>query len=96
MALPSIKSTELKTGSHGTWTGSQISHSKHGGHWECIEPLSLSCRSGRNLPKLVFNEATALNTYDVLRADRILMDKASLSFVNTFYGAKGAEAPTTA
>ena len=61
-----------------------------------IHPLSTPCRSGRNLPKLVFNEATALNTYDVLRADRILMDKASLSFVNTFYGAKNAEAPATA
>jgi len=52
-------------------------------------------RSGRNIPNLVFNEATALNTYDVLRADRILMDKASLGFINNFYGAKKAE-PATA
>jgi hypothetical protein len=53
------------------------------------------CRSGRNIPKLKWNKATALNTYDVLRADRIVMDKASLDFINSFYGAK-SEPPATA
>jgi len=53
-------------------------------------------RSGRNVRNLEFNEASSLSTYDVLRADRILMDKASLAFVNSFYGAKKGETPAAA
>lgn len=47
-------------------------------------------RSGRNIRNLQFNKASALSTYDILRADRIVMDKASLDFVNDFYGASPA------
>ena len=49
-------------------------------------------RSGRNIANLVFNEASSLNTYDILRADRILMDQASLTYISEFYGEKSAAA----
>lgn len=60
-----------------------------------MEVTEALIKSGRNIPKLKWNKATALNTYDVLRADRIVMDKASLDFINSFYGAK-SEPPATA
>lgn len=51
---------------------------------------ALCYRSGRNIEKLKLNEASGLNTYDILRADKILMDKASLNFVNQWYGKTAA------
>lgn len=53
---------------------------------------ALCCRSGRNIPNLVFNKSSALNTYDILRADKIVVDKASLEFINEFFGPSEATA----
>lgn len=46
----------------------------------------MSCSSARNIANLVLNESSSLSSYDILRADRIVIDKASLSYINDFYG----------
>ena len=44
------------------------------------------------MKNLKFSKSTNLNTYDILRADKIVIDKASLDFVNEFYGDSAAAA----
>ena len=43
--------------------------------------------SGRNIEKLAINTANAVQIYDVLSADRIIVEKSALAFLNEFYGA---------
>ena len=45
--------------------------------------------SGRNIEKLAINTANAVQVYDVLSADRIIVEKSALAFLNEFYGAAG-------
>lgn len=43
--------------------------------------------SGRNVDKLAINTANAVQVYDVLAADRIVIEKAALAYINEYYGA---------
>ena len=42
--------------------------------------------AGRNLPRLTTNTISALNVYDVLRADKIIIEASALAFIQEFYG----------
>jgi large subunit ribosomal protein L4 len=42
--------------------------------------------SARNVPKLAINPASALQVYDVLAADRVLVEAGALAFIQEFYG----------
>lgn len=42
--------------------------------------------SGRNIQKLAINTANAVQVYDVLAADRIVIEKSALAYLNEFYG----------
>lgn len=46
------------------------------------------CRSARNIEKLVLADVANLSTYDILRADQLVIDRASLKHINEFYGEK--------
>jgi len=37
------------------------------------------------------NTANAVQVYDVLAADRIVIEKSALAYINEFYGAEGAQ-----
>lgn len=41
--------------------------------------------AGKNIAKLQINTANCLQMYDVLRADRIIIEQGALEFINTFY-----------
>ena len=43
-------------------------------------------RSGRNIEKLVINSTEHINVYDILRADKIVIEKGALEYVQGFYG----------
>lgn len=47
------------------------------------EKLTLA---GRNVAKLSINSAAAIHVFDVLHADNIVIDKAALEHIKTFYG----------
>lgn len=47
--------------------------------------------SGRNIEFLAINTANAVQVYDVLAADRIVIEKSALAYINEFYGAEGAQ-----
>lgn len=65
------------------------------------EPNGYVIRSGRNVEKLAINviggPAGGIQIYDVLRADRIVVEKSALAYINEFYGpASAAAEPTSA
>jgi len=43
--------------------------------------------SGRNVPTLAINTANAVQVYDVLNADRIVVEKAALAYINEWFSA---------
>ena len=43
--------------------------------------------AGRNLEKLAINTAGAIKVFDVLGADKILIEQGALEHINSFYGA---------
>ncbi|KAG1678911.1 hypothetical protein FOA52_003580 [Chlamydomonas sp. UWO 241] len=54
-------------------------------------------KAGGNLPRFMVNTADSLSVFDVLHADRIVVEKAALAHINAFYGAEAAaEAEATA
>ncbi len=44
--------------------------------------------SARNVEKLELNTVEALSVYDVLRADKILVEQSALKYIQEFYGPK--------
>ena len=42
--------------------------------------------SGRNVAKLTFNIADRLDIYEVLKADKILIEEPAVAFLNERYG----------
>ena len=46
--------------------------------------------ASRNVERLTVNKVTALSARDVLKADRIVVDAASVAYINEFYGPKSA------
>ncbi|EFN52995.1 hypothetical protein CHLNCDRAFT_49059 [Chlorella variabilis] len=50
---------------------------------EANEKLYLS---GRNLPTLAINTANAVQVYDVLNADRIVVEQSALAYLNEWFG----------
>ena len=42
---------------------------------------------GRNIPKLVFNTMDAIHVYDLLNADKILMEASVVPYIQERYGA---------
>lgn len=42
--------------------------------------------SGRNIERLAINTANAIQVYDLLAADKIVIEKAALDYVNEYYG----------
>lgn len=43
----------------------------------------------RNMARVVHADITGLNVYDVLNADRVIVDEQALGYLNEFYGANG-------
>ena len=50
------------------------------------EPNEHVYLSGRNVEGLAINTANAVQIYDVLAADRIIVEKSALAFLNEYYG----------
>lgn len=46
--------------------------------------------AGRNVAKLAINSADAISVFDVLNADKIVIESAALAHIQSFYGAKQA------
>ena len=46
--------------------------------------------ASRNVERLTVNKVTSLSARDVLKADRIVVDAASVAYINEFYGPKSA------
>ena len=51
--------------------------------------------AGRNIEKLAINTADRISVFDVLNADKIIIEHAALEHINAFYGEE-AEDPATA
>lgn len=49
--------------------------------------------SGRNLEFLAMNNANAVQVYDVLAADHIVIEKSALAYINEIYGGDEEAAP---
>ena len=47
--------------------------------------------AGRNIEKLVINSTEHLNVYDILRADKIVIEKGALEYIQGFYGPEKEE-----
>ena len=52
--------------------------------------------AGRNVAKLAINTATAISVFDVLNADRIVIEKEALAYINNMYGDNEEEEEATA
>ena len=52
------------------------------------EPSAELDLSARNVEKLKVNTVTALNVYDILRADKIVIEQSAFNYIQQFYGAK--------
>ncbi|KAI7845278.1 hypothetical protein COHA_001121 [Chlorella ohadii] len=50
------------------------------------EPNNTVYLSGRNVPTLAINTANAVQVYDVLNADRVIVEKAALAYLNEWFG----------
>ena len=46
--------------------------------------------SAANIGNLVHAPVTALNVYDILRADKLFVEASALEHLNTFFGTEGA------
>ena len=46
--------------------------------------------STRNMAKVVQSDIKHLNVYDVLNADKVVVEESALSYINDFYGESGA------
>ena len=46
--------------------------------------------AARNVQQITLNAADRLNVYDVLRADKIVVEDASLQYIQEYYGAQKA------
>jgi large subunit ribosomal protein L4 len=46
--------------------------------------------STRNMAKVVQSDIKHLNVYDVLNADKVVVEESALAYINDFYGAEGA------
>lgn len=53
-------------------------------------PHDMVMRAGGNVEKLAINTADALQVFDVLNADVIVMEREALQFVQSFYGPSAA------
>lgn len=52
------------------------------------EPSAELDLSARNVEKLKVNTVTALNVYDILRADKIVIEESAFNYIQQFYGAQ--------
>ena len=43
----------------------------------------------RNMARVVQSDITHLNVYDVLNADKVVVEESALKYINDFYGAEG-------
>lgn len=50
------------------------------------EPSENVYLSGRNMEFLAINVATAVQVYDVLGADKVVVEKSALEYINSYYG----------
>ena len=48
--------------------------------------------AGRNVEKLAINTADKISVFDVLNADKIIIEHAALEHINSFYGTEGDSA----
>ena len=55
---------------------------------EASEGISLA---GRNISRLAINTANAISVFDVLNADRIVIEKEALEYINSIYGEEAEE-----
>ena len=46
--------------------------------------------SARNIATLVHSPVSMLSVYDVLRADKLIVEKSALAHLNSWFGAEGA------
>jgi large subunit ribosomal protein L4 len=46
--------------------------------------------STRNMAKVVQTDIKHLNVYDVLNADKVVIEESALAYINDFYGESGA------
>jgi len=46
-------------------------------------------KSARNIARIVHTDVTHLNVYDVLNADKIVVEKSALAAIQSFYGPEG-------
>lgn len=46
-------------------------------------------KSARNIARVVQTDVTHLNVYDVLNADKVIVEKSALAQIQAFYGAEG-------
>lgn len=53
--------------------------------------------AGRNISRLTFNTINNLSVYDLLRADKVIIESSALAFIQDFYGGprKAAESAAT-
>mmetsp|Transcript_11170 Transcript_11170/g.31209 ORF Transcript_11170/g.31209 Transcript_11170/m.31209 type:complete len:175 (+) Transcript_11170:205-729(+) len=52
------------------------------------EPSENVYLSGRNMEFLAINVATAVQVYDVLGADKVVVEKSALEYINSYYGSE--------
>ena len=50
------------------------------------EPSENVYLSGRNVEFLAINVANAVQVYDVLGADKVVIEKSALEYINSYYG----------
>ena len=55
------------------------------------EQSSMIELSARNVEKLKLNTVDHLNVYDVLRADKIVVEESAFKYIQEFYGAAAIE-----
>ena len=58
---------------------------------EVNEAIALA---GRNIEKLAINTADMISVFDVLNADKIIIEHAALEHINAFYGVEEATEET--
>lgn len=58
------------------------------------EPSTSIELSARNVEKLKLNTVEKLNVYDILRADKIVVEDTAFKYIQEFYGAAGAQSAT--
>ena len=65
--------------------GGAATASKQGGGNKLIGLIST-----RNMAKVVQTDIKHLNVYDVLNADKVVIEESALAYINDFYGESGA------